>query len=182
VLPVFHRVSAKLEQRNRRADFPMFGFLLLGRALAGDTSLIDPAGKFLLNRDDDPSPGGIMSRRGAVLGLGVTHSANAIPVLTKAWHLNHYVNREVILALRLVGGTNAADPVMQRLREAKDDEERAYMAQALGELLAAEQPTTLTRLTAGCNFTVRNDEMRPLQALANGFLYDYLIASFGENW
>jgi hypothetical protein len=56
------------------------------------------------------------------------------------------------------------------------------MAQALGELLAAERPTTLDRLTAGCNFTVRNDEMRPLQALANGFLYDYLIASFGENW
>jgi hypothetical protein len=82
----------------------------------------------------------------------------------------------------LVGGTNAANPVMQRLREAKDDEERAYMAQALGELLAAEQPTTLDRLTAGCNFTVRNNAMLPLQSLANGFLYDYLIASYGENW
>jgi HEAT repeat protein len=182
VLPVFHRATARLQQRNRRVDFPMVGFLLLGRALAGDKSLIEPASQFLLNRDDDPSPGGILSRRAAVLALGLTRSGNAIPVLTKAWHLNHYVNREVILALRLVGGTNAAEPVMQRLRESKDDEERAYMAQALGELLAAERPTTLDRLTAGCNFTVRNDEMRPLQALANGFLYDYLIASFGENW
>jgi hypothetical protein len=182
VLPFFHRATAKLEQRNRKADFPIFGFLLLGRALAGDASLIDPASKFLLDRDDDPTPGGILSRRAAVLGVGVTRGTNAIPVLTKAWHLNHYVNRDVILALRLVGGINAANPVMQRLREAKDDEERAYMAQALGELLAAEQPTTLDRLTAGCNFTVRNNEMLPLQSLAAGFLYDYLIASFGENW
>lgn len=181
VLPVFLRLSAKLEQRNRRVDVPVFGFVMLGRAMAGDTHLVEAAGKFL-EREDDTTPSGILARRAAVLALGLTRSSTAISVLTKAWHLNHYVNQEVILALRLVGDANAANPVMERLRQSKDDEERAYMAQALGELLAVDRPTTLTRLTTGCNYTVRNDDFRPLQALGNGFLYDYLIASFGDQW
>jgi hypothetical protein len=153
---------------------------MLGRALAGDKALIETASKFVVGRPDDVTPSGILSRRAAVLALGVTRSSNAIPVLTKAWHLNHYVNREVILALRLVGGSNAATPVMERLREAKDQEERAYMAQALGELLAVERPTKLVRLTAGSNYTVRNEHLLPFQSIANGFLFDYLIASAGE--
>jgi hypothetical protein len=37
-------------------------------------------------------------------------------------------------------------------------------------------------LTARNNYTVRNDHLLPLQALANEFLYEYLIASFGETW
>ncbi len=181
VLPAMQKLSAKLEQRNRKPDQALLGFIMLGRALAGEKALVEPAGKHL-GRGDDVSPAGILSRRAAVLSLGLTRSANAIPVLTKAWHLNHYVNREVILALRLVGGSNAANPVMERLRQAKDQEERAYMAQALGELLAVERPTALVRLTAGSNYTVRNNDLLPLQSIANGFLFDYLIASFGEQW
>lgn len=182
VLPVLHRLSVKIEQRNRRADFPVLGFVMLGRAMAGDRNLVEPAARLLLDRDDDTTPSGILSRRAVVLALGLTRSSTAIPILTKAWHLNHYVNREVILALRLVGGANAASPVMERLRQAKDQEERAYMAQALGELLAVDRPTALSRLTVGSNYTVRNDHFLPIQSLANGFLFDYLIASFGENW
>ena len=44
------------------------------------------------------------------------------------------------------------------------------------------QPTPLARFTAGCNYPVRNDKLMPLQRLANGFLYDYLIPTFGESW
>ncbi|MGB7158822.1 MAG: hypothetical protein WBD40_12190 [Tepidisphaeraceae bacterium] len=182
VLPVLHRAATKFEQRNRRNEQSIWGFVMLGRALAGDRNVIEPASKVLIEREDDVTPTGILSRRATVLALGVTRSADAIPVLTKAWHLNHYVNREVILSLRLVGGGNAAAPVMQRLREAKDQEERAYMAQALGELLAHDRPTALSRLTAESNYTVRNEHLLPLQSLANGFLFDYLIASFGEDW
>jgi HEAT repeat protein len=180
VLPMLQKTGNRLEQRGRRGDQAVLGFILLGRALAGDKALIEPASKFVVGRPDDVTPSGILSRRAAVLALGVTRSSNAIPVLTKAWHLNHYVNREVILALRLVGGSNAATPVMERLREAKDLEERAYMAQALGELLAVERPTALVRLTAGSNYTVRNEHLLPFQSIANGFLFDYLIASAGE--
>jgi HEAT repeat protein len=180
VLPMLQKTSARLEKRGRRGDQGVLGFIMLGRALAGDKALIEPASKFIVGRPDDVTPSGILSRRAAVLALGVTRSSNAIPILTKAWHLNHYVNREVILALRLVGGSNAATPVMERMREAKDQEERAYMAQALGELLAVERPTALVRLTAGSNYTVRNEHLLPVQSIANGFLFDYLIASAGE--
>jgi HEAT repeat protein len=179
VLPMLQKTGAKLEQRGRRGDQAVLGFIFLGRALAGDKSHVDIAGKFILGKDD-VTPSGILARRATVLSLGLTRSATTIPVLTKAWHLNHYVNREVILALRLVGGANAATPVMERLRQAKDPEERAYMADALGELLAVERPTALSRLTAGSNYTVRNDYLLPHQSLANGFLFDYLIASLGE--
>ncbi|MGB7158823.1 MAG: HEAT repeat domain-containing protein [Tepidisphaeraceae bacterium] len=181
VLPVLHRLSSRLAERNRKQDMLLFGYALLARAMAGDRNVVEPAGKFLLT-EDDTSPNGIMARRAAVLSLGVSRSSAAIPVLTKAWHLNHYVNREVILALRLVGGTSAATPVTQRLRESKDAEERAYMAEALGELLAAEDPTPLSRLTAQGNYTMRNDHLLPLQRLANPFLFDFLIAGFGEEW
>ncbi len=182
VLPILLRATARLQERNRRTDVAVFGFVLLGRALAGDANVIEPAARMLQTSDDDTSPAGILSRRAAVLALGLTGNAAAVPVLTKAWHLNYHVNREVILAMRLVGAANAAGPVMERLRQSKDDEERAYMAQALGELLAVERPATLSRLTAGNNYTVRNEFLLPLQALANRFLYDYLIASFGEQW
>jgi hypothetical protein len=182
VLPMLQKTQARLEKRGRRGDQAVLGFILLGRALAGDKALIEPASKFVVGRPDDVTPSGILSRRAGVLALGITRSSDAIPVLTKAWHLNHYVNREVILALRLVGGSNAANPVMERLRQSKDLEERAYMAQALGELLAVERPTALVRLTAGSNYTVRNEHLLPFQSIANGFLFDYLIASFGEQW
>ncbi|HEV2294281.1 MAG TPA: HEAT repeat domain-containing protein [Tepidisphaeraceae bacterium] len=182
VLPVLHRISTRMQERNRRADSALHGFVLLGRSLAGDTNVVEPAAKFLLDREDDTSASGILSRRAAVLALGVTRSPIVVPVLTKAWHLNHYVNREVIVALRLVGAASAANPVLERLRETKDAAERAYMAQALGELLSREQPSALTRLTAWSNYTVRNENLLPLQTLSNEFLFDYLIKSFGEDW
>jgi hypothetical protein len=107
----------------------------------------------------------------------------AIPILTHAWNLNYYVNREVIVALRLVGGTGTAQPLLKRFRESKDAEERAYMAQALGELLAAEHPCALVRFTPRSRTTTRAQrETGSLPAAANGFLYDYLIASFGDTW
>jgi HEAT repeat protein len=181
VLPILQRASDAVQQGGRKQDLLIFGYLMLGRALAGDANVIEPAGRFL-QADDDTSPSGILGRRAAVLALGVTRSSLAIPILTRAWNLNHYVNREVIVAIRLIGGSGVARPLLKRLAESKDGEERAYMAQALGEILAVEHPTPLARLTAHANYTVRNDKMLPLQRLANGFLYDYLIASFGEEW
>jgi HEAT repeat protein len=181
VLPVLHRAARAIEQRGRRQDNLIYGYLLLGSALAGDQTVVEPAGKFVLG-EDETSPSGILARRAAVLALGMSHSSPAVPVLTQAWHLNHYVNREVIVALRLVGGTGAAQPLLQRLHESKDAEERAYMAQALGELLATERPTRLVRLTAQGNYTIHNDKLLPVQRVANEFLYDYLIAGLGESW
>jgi hypothetical protein len=182
VLPILQRSCAAIQQRGRKQDMLIFGYALLGRALAGDANLIDIAGRFVQSADDT-SPSGILARRAGVLSLGVSRSSLAIPILANAWNLNFYVNREVIVALRLAGGSGAAaQSLLTRLRESTDIEERAYMAQALGEVLAVEQPTSLTRLIARSNYPVHNDKLIPLQRLANVFLYDYLIASFGDEW
>jgi len=181
VLPALHGVTEKLNVNNAR-EVAVFGYVLLGRALAGDQAIHQIAEQFLLGTNDDTSATGILSRRAAVLALGVLRTPTVVPVLTKAWHLNHYVNREVIVALRLAGASNAASLVLARLRESNDRDERAYMAGALGELLAAEHPTPLNRLIADSNYTVRNDHLRPLQRMANEFLFDYLIPSLGEQW
>lgn len=181
VLPILHRVMTEGDF-DLQQEQPIVGYLLLGRALAGDNSVPEAAGRFLATRDD-PTMSGILARRAAVLALGMTRSPAAVPLLTKAWHLNHYVNREVIVALRLIGAANAAAPVIDRLRVTDDEEERAYMAQVIGELFEPRHPPALLSLTAGGNYTARNDRLLPLQKLSNGFLFEYLIpSSFGENW
>jgi HEAT repeat protein len=182
VLPVLIRSTQKLDLKRRATDELLFGFLLLGRALAGDRNLIEPATGLLVRQGDETSTVGILSRRAGVLALGVMKSGAVVPILTQAWHLNYYVNREVITALKLVGATGTAKPIIDRLRDSKDPKEQAYMAQALGELLAKEQPTRLTRLMAETNFTVRNDPIEPLKELANEFLFAYLIPCFGDTW
>ena len=107
--------------------------------------------------------------------------AELVDVLIRAGADVKAANRAGVTALMMASMYGNA-PVMDRLRQSKDNEERAYMAQALGELLAIEQPTTLNRLIAGSNFTVRNDNLLPLQRLANGFLFDFLIPNLGEQW
>jgi HEAT repeat protein len=137
----------------------------------------DPLGKLVIQGTGD-----FPTRGFAALALGVMKSSAVVPILTQAWHLNYWVNREVIISLKLVGATGTARPILDRLRESKDPKEQAYMAQALGELLAKEQPTRLTRLMAETNFTVRNDPVEPLKELANEFLFAYLIPCFGDTW
>jgi HEAT repeat protein len=180
VLPPLIKVMQKLNLRQRSPDELLFGFILLGRALAGDRNLIEPATGLLVRQGDETSMQGILARRASVLALGVMRSGAVVPILTQAWHLNYWVNHEVIVALKLVGATGSARPIMDRLRDSKDPREQAYMAKALGELLAKEQPTRLTRLMAETNFTVRNDPVEPIKELANEFLFGYLIPSFGE--
>jgi hypothetical protein len=73
---------------------------------------------------------------------------------------------------------------MERLRQSKDDEERAYMAQALGELLAVDRPTTLNPPHGRVQLhrPATTTFPPPPGRLGNGFLYNYLIASFGDQW
>ncbi len=182
VLPLMNRVMTKLKRTSGSNDALTYGYILLGRAMVGDTNVIEPARDFLLGRQDDTSPSGIMARRAAVLALGVMHSPTTIPILVKAWNLNFYVNREVIVAMRLAGATASAKTLLDHLKNSKDTKEQAYMAQAIGELLAPRQPTPLVQLIAHSNYTVRNDDLAPMQAYANEFLYQYLVQTLGSSW
>ncbi|HUU23128.1 MAG TPA: HEAT repeat domain-containing protein, partial [Phycisphaerae bacterium] len=161
----------------------MIGYVLLGRGMLGDSSILEPAGKLLTVANDRPDVAGILARRAAVLGLGVLGKQEGIPTLIVAWDLNYYVNREVALAFALCEAYNATDPLVKLLGESDKPLARAFAAQCLGELFAGARPGRISRLTLGSNYTVKNMRMIRFQAIANEFLFAYLIpAGFGEQW
>ena len=177
-LPKLQSVAGKLGKR----DELLAGYLLLARGMLGDSGMIQPAARLLRAANDDTSMAGILARRAAVLGLGLQGSGEAIPILTEAWHLNHYVNREVVTALSLCAAFNVAEPAIDVLWDSKDRGEQAFMAMVLGELFTATRPQRLALLTNDSNYTMKNEWRQPYQMLANEFLFRYLIPAFGREW
>ena len=177
-LPKLQSVAGKLGKR----DDLLEGYILLARGMLGDGNMIAPAAKLLRQSNEDTSMAGILARRAAVLGLGLTGRGEAIPVLTEAWHLNHYVNREVITALSLCQAYGVAKSAIESLWDSDDPGEQAFMAAVLGELFTAVRPPRLAGLTYGSNYTMKNERRQPYQMLANEFLFRYLIPAFGREW
>lgn len=175
VLPLLQR----LDDRQATDDPTLAGFLLLARGLLGDRNILEPAAQWF-TQADRTDISSIVGSRAAVLALGVLGSEEGIPILTTAWHHNFYVNREVIVALRLCGAYSATDVLIDRLKNAEGAEERQYMAEALGELLKAETAGDLQSLLANNNYTMRNEVLLPYRRLANVFLVDYLIPATGD--
>ncbi len=173
--------SATLDTRHRDGDL-LIGYFLLGRGMLGDRNVLEPARRFLVVANERTDLTGILSRRAAVLGLGMFGGREAVPILTEAWHLNHYVNREVIVALGLVGATAAGDVLLDELTGSDDPFVQAFMAKALGELFDPNRPARLARLVNASNFTVRDEARLPLQTIAREFLFEFLIPSFPEKW
>jgi len=163
-------------------DDPLIGYTMLARAMLSDASIVPAAGRFLTVANDRRTPAGILSRRAAVLALGTLGSREAVPVLKKAWALNYYVNREVAVALALCGAYSACEGLLKLLGDSGGAREQAFAARCLGELFASPPSQRLRRLLAGSNYTMKNKRLTPLQALANEFLFTYLIRSFGETW
>lgn len=163
-------------------DEMLIGYILLARGMLGDRNIVPIAQRFLaLERDKTDMPG-ILARRAAVLGLGLCSADEAVPVLTEAWHLNHYVNREVVLALSLCEARGVARLVSRYARESNDPEERAFMAMVLGELLATQRPDRLAGFINASNYTLKDHGRMPYQRLANEFMFGYLLQAFGEAW
>ncbi|GAG51752.1 unnamed protein product, partial [marine sediment metagenome] len=135
--------------------------------------------KALLSRDRTDM-GGILGRRAAVVGLGLIGTREAVPILMAAWHLNHYVNREVALSFSLSRVPSVAEPLVKLLNDKIGAE--AFAAHCLGELFLTDRPGRLTRLIRNGNYMMKNERLMPYQRMANEFLYRYLIAAFGEEW
>jgi len=157
-------------------------YALLGRAMAGDKTIIKPVKKILDESSGGVDPAEILGRRAAVLALGVAGNTAALPILRKAWHQSYYVNRETMLATALLKAYNATDALVKLLRDSTDPLAQEFAARSLGELLARQRPQRLSWLTADSNYMMRNVRMLPFQALANDFLFGYLIPSFGAQW
>lgn len=173
-------------QRASRAvaakDDPLVGYALLARGMLGDRNIVEPAARYLAVANDRTDMSGILGRRAAVLGLGLLGGGESVPVLRTAWDLNYYVSREVALAYSLLEAYNVTGSLAAVLAKHPKPLARAFAARCLGELFIARRPQRLALLTAGGNYMLRNDTLARYGALANEFLYAFLIAAFGDQW
>lgn len=163
-------------------DDLLIGYTLLARSMLGDTNVLEPAGKYLAIANDRTDTSGILGRRAAVLGLGVLGSQECIPLLVRSWDLGYYVNRETPAAMALCEAYNAAEPLCKLLNESPRPLEKAFAARCLGELFTAQRPGRLAWLLNESNYMIRNNRLTMYKALANEFMYVYLLPAFGKQW
>jgi HEAT repeat protein len=176
------RLLSLAKQAARPEDELLVGYILLGSAMLGDQNILKPARWLLTEAAEKTTIDGILARRAAVLALGLLETPQAIPLLMDAWHLNYHVNREVGLAFALAEAHNTTDPLVRLLGQSTNPLEQAFACQCLGELFNARRPQRLARFLNGGNYTMKNRRMMPYQALANEFMYTYLLPAFGDQW
>jgi HEAT repeat protein len=172
----------KAAEAVRPGDDPLAGYLLLARAMLADRNILAPARQYLDAKVEKKETSGLLGRRAAVLGLALLDSEEAIPTLLESWHLTYHVNREVAVALGLLRAYNVTDPLARLLELSPNPLEQAFAARCLGELFQEERPHRLRWLINDSNYTMKNERMLPYNAMANEFLYEYLIPCFGDRW
>jgi HEAT repeat protein len=158
------------------------GYTLLARGMLGDTNILPAAKEFLAVARDREDTAGILARRAAGLGVGVLGKTEGIPILVTSWDLSYYVSREVVLAFSLCRATSVTEQLVKLLKESPSPLGQAFAAQCLGELYSDKRPSRLAALINGSNYTIRNNSLAPYRAIANEFLYQYLLPMFGNQW
>ncbi len=103
-------------------------------------------------------------------------------MMPSAWELNYYVARETGLAIALSEDHRFTERLIHALELSPKVYGRAFAAEALGMLFAADRPPRTSWFIAGTNYTMRNDELRPYQTLANEFMFQYMVESFDQPW
>lgn len=158
------------------------GYMILARGMLGDKTILEPAKTFLAAGNNKTDRNGILARRAAVLGLGLTGSQEVLPVLEKCWGMNYHVDRETALAMSFCQGFNATDRLVAAMKNSAKPDDKAMAARSLGELFMKERPSRLARLTNGSNYAMRIPRLIFYRTLANEFLYSYLLAPAADEW
>ena len=158
------------------------GYVLLSRALLGDRNLIEPIRAAMARKPQRDETTDLLTRRAAVLSLGVSGTSEAIPVLIGYWDEPYFVSREVILALSLCGVEGLTGRILPGVTGNGNQYERAYYAQIVGRTLERHHPPAVSRLLIGGNYQMWNGLILPFQRQSNRFLYDYLIPQFKDPW
>jgi len=166
----------------RANDDILIGYTLLARGMLGDVNILAPARKYLRQRGRNTDRASLLGARAAVLGLGLLGSQQVIPDLVDAWGLGYYVNREVCVAFRLCRPHNVTDLLVKWLKESDTELAESFAARCLGDIFLKRRPQRLARLISQSNYTMKNVKMTRFQALANEFLFIYLIPCFGDQW
>ena len=120
----------------------------------------------------------LLGSRAAVLGLGLTGSREAVPVLEEAMTRNDYLADEAMLAMSLAGAYHTSEKLIELMKDSDDTKTRAKAARYLGELFAQPRPERLSRLINGSNYRMIVPRMIPYRTLANEFLYEFLLPRF----
>lgn len=173
---------AKTAERLKASEHVIGGYILLARGLLGDRNIVEPVKKFLADTSRVQDASGALSRRAAVLSLGLIKSDQAVPALIDTWEDNYYVNREALLALSLCDAQGVGRRVIDTLVEKKDPGAEEFLIRLLGELLVTERPQRLAGFLAFSNYTVRNEARLPFNTMANEFLFNFLIPLFERQW
>ncbi len=165
-----------------KRDDILIGYVMLARGMLGDKTILKPAEKFLTMSNNRTDRNGVLGRRAAVLGLGLTKSREAIPVLANCWSLGYHVNRETALAMSLCQGFGATERLVKAMTEAPKPKARALAARCLGQLYSRERPSRLARLSNDSNYRMRTPRLMFYREMANEFLYTYLLAPLANEW
>jgi len=161
------------------------GYAMLARGMLGDAEILGPARTFLSPKNNRTDRDGVLGRRAAVLGVGLTGSREAIGVLKETWELGSHIASETALAMALC---QEHDRAGEKLLSVMGDtnvklEGRALAARCLGELFATERPSRLTeRLIAGSNHEMRIPRLTWPRAIADEFLYTFLLVPLDNEW
>jgi HEAT repeat protein len=163
-------------------DDLLAGYMLMARGMLGDKNILEAAKKYLAPANEKQDASGILGRRAAIMGLALMDSQEAIPVLMEARSLGYHSNRELCIALAMCGAYNVTDRLIKVMKEDPFPWERAFAARCLGEIFNRQRPQRLAWLIGDNNYTLRNSRLMRYQAVANEFLYLYLLPAFGSEW
>ena len=84
--------------------------------------------------------------------------------------------------MALLGARGLGATLVERLEGSDNRFERAYMAEALGELFRDGPDGLQERFLQGREFTMKDGLLEDVRLLANRFLYEHLIAEFERPW
>ncbi|MBN1553672.1 MAG: HEAT repeat domain-containing protein [Phycisphaerae bacterium] len=177
-----------------RNDSLLAGYLILSRGMLGDPTILKPAKIFLdaAFEKERKNKGrkvkknkqkqweemvrlDLLGSRAAVLGLGLSGSHEALPILEKVLEQNDYLADEAILAFSLIGEYSTSEKLISLMTESDDMNVRAKAARWLGALFTQPQTERLQRLIDGNNYRMCVPRMIPYRSLANNFLCEFLL-------
>ncbi len=148
----------------------LMGYSTLALALLGDKDAAIPARRYLLELSASRNADGFsnkydleqtMGMRVMALALGLIGTEEDASTLIKAWGADPWVSLEIARALNWLEDDSLSESLIELIRKDPDDADAVLAAMSLGELYESNRPSKLSRLVAGCNYTINDSGIAP---------------------
>ncbi len=169
----------------RGIDLLLGGYMLLGRALLDDATIVAPAEHLLQERVGRDEAHGLRARRAAITALGLLEGSDRIMPLLNALGGEELLAEEASVALATTEDARAARGLLEHLASADALHTRALAARFLGRLFARRVDASSRRtapVLSGTNYMMRIDPLRFVQTAHNAYLMAYVIPRFEAPW